>query len=413
MSLTIAAIKSNFDTYLGDSSTDRVSDAERFQYFTEACAWLQEGLGNDHQNTSYTLPYFDSVHYYKVTTTLPDVMNGVDLRRGEDDQVHSFSLLSSRQVAERIGVNNTEPVFSIERRDKQTYLAINCQSKYGFSQASALESLTADEGEWEADTTNSDATALEVDSVEFKQGSGSLKFNADVSQSGNNRSTILNEDYGPQDFSLLKDVASWVFWVYIPVVTNFSSITFYWGSSSTAYWSATATTEMNGGSFVVGWNRIKIDWLNATQTSTPDESAISYLRFDFNYTAGYTDANAFRLDDLKLIRPENLTFIYTSNYVGTNSSGTSLSAFTATTDIPFFSSQYDQYKYAVAHKAASLAFFNLRLRDEALAEEKAANEGLGRVSKLIPTSKLTETKAFKPLGINFTRRTIGRNRSRR
>ena len=40
----------DLDTYIGDSSTDRISAAERLQSVTEATVWVQEFLQNNHQN---------------------------------------------------------------------------------------------------------------------------------------------------------------------------------------------------------------------------------------------------------------------------------------------------------------------------------------------------------------------------
>jgi hypothetical protein len=404
MSVTIADHNTLFNTFVGDSSTDRISAAERLQYHTESILWLQEELGNEHQQVSSIINYIDTIHYYKIGTSLPDVINGVDLRRDETDQTYPFAFKSGRELAAEIATGATESSFGIERRDKTAYLVINHDSKYSASEVTALDSLTADGGTWEADTTNSDATNLTLDTVEYKQGTGSLNFDVDVSQSGNHRATIFNDGLDEQDLSDYEDIASFVFWVYITSVTNFSSVTFYWGSSDSAYWSATATTDTDGAAFVAGWNRVKINWADATATGTPDSSAIDYIRFDFNYTGSYLDQVAFRIDDLKIAQPEKLRFIYTSSYIGTDTSGTNISSFTATTDIPFFSGQYDGYKFACSHYAAALALDDLRLEKKADREFSKAISSLGRQRKLIPASKQVETKSFRPMGISFNKR---------
>jgi hypothetical protein len=110
------------------------------------------------------------------------------------------------------------------------------------------------------------------------------------------------------------------------------------------------------------------------------------------------------------IDPEIRTLHYTSWNVGTNSGGTALKAFTATTDIPFFSGQYDQYLYAVAHKATSILFKALRLYNEADREEKEAIAEMNRVRQVIPKSRPAELKNFKVRGIRFSH---GRSRTRR
>ena len=268
-----------------------------------------------------------------------------------------------------------------------------------------MESLTADGGSWAADTVNSDASNLRIDNVNFQEGGGSFEFDIIVAQSSNNRGTIQNTSMTALDLSRDNGLSSFIFWAYIPVTTNFSSVTFYWGSDTSNYWSEAATTQYDGSAFIAGWNRIKVDWPTASMVGTPDPTNITYMRFDFNYTGSYTNTTGFHIDQLELTRPENLTFFYTSFFVGTDTTGaTNKYAFTATTDIPYFSSLYDQYKYAVAHKMASIAFTALRLRNEAADEQSQAAAALLRVQALIPSDKTPEMKSFKVDGIRFRKR---------
>lgn len=404
MAVTVANLITNFDTYIGDTSNDRVSAAERLQLLTEATVWLQEELGNDHMVKTYTLNYFDNVHVYKVTSAIASLLEGADLRRGETDHTESFTNKSSRELAEEIGQQALESSWAIERRDSNWYLVVNHQSKYKPQGIASFDSLTADGGTWAADTTNSDATNVTADSVEFKQGSGSINFDITVAQSVNNRATISNSTLNTANLSDYEDLASFVFWVYIPTVTNFTSITLYWGNDSATYWSATVTTDVNSNAFVAGWNRVAVAWSAATATNSPDASAIDYIRFDFNYGAGQANDTDYRIDDLTIVRAEALTFYYTSWYVGTNNSGTAISVFGATTDVPFFSGQYDQYKYAVSHKAASLAYYGvLRNKEEAATQEVEAIRAVNRQKALIPVSVTKEVKSFKVKGVNFRR----------
>lgn len=410
MSVTIASLITNLDTYIGDSSTDRISQAERFQALTEGVAWLLEELGNDHAIKTYALDYLDTIHYYKVTSTLGDLLMSADLRRDEEDQTLSALHKSARDIAEDIGQQSLDFAWSVERRDDDTYVVVTLNGNHQAKVVSDFDSTTAGGGTWEVDDTNSDATNLTADTVEKKQGSASLNFDVDVSQSANNRATITNSTLTTLDLSEYEDLASWLFWIYVPDVTEFSSVTLYWGSDSSNYWSATATTDIDGATFVAGWNQVKIDWADATKTSSPDEDEIDYIRIDFNYTASQGDDTDFRIDYLRIAKPERLTFHYVSWDVGENSGGTAISAFTATTDVPFFSSKYDQYRYPVAHKAASVIFQSLRLRDESREEMREAQSSLDRLRDIFPTSKIQETHNFKVRGVNFN---LHRRRGRR
>lgn len=415
MSITVANLITNLDTNISDTSTDRISTAERYQALTEATVWLQEELQNDHSIDTYNLNYYDTVHEYKVTSAIADLLGSADLRRSEQFQDHSFAHKSSRELAEEIGQSFEESSFAIERRDGNAYLEVNHYSRYTAFGISDFDALTDGGGTWAVDAVNSDATNLTVDTAEYLYGNASLNFDATVAQSGNNRATIINSTLSSLDLSGYINLASFIMEVYILDVTNFSSVSLFWGSSSTAYWSNTVTTDINGNAFVNGWNRVKFDWNTATKTSTPNEAAITYIRIDFNYAVGQANTTDFRVDYLRIVRPEVLRFYYTSWAVGQVSAAdsTKIYAFTAQTNVPFFSGQYDQYKFAVAHKAAALLFWSpLRLQSQASAEEKQAGDQLKRVRRIVPKSANPEVKSFKVNGVSFRRRDVRRRRQR-
>lgn len=404
MSVTIADFFSEFNTIIGDSTEDRITNLQRYAYATKATAWLKEELENDHSVNTFNLDYFDSVYYYQITTAVADYFDTNDLRRVVGENYQSFSNKSSRELAEEIAQGFRESSYTIERANKKAYLGINHASKYPAFRASSLESLTVDGGTWEADVVNSDAFNLAVDSVDFTEGSGSLKFDIDVSQSGNNRATIFNDAYTSRDLSNSKDLASWFLDVKFPDVDDITSVTFYWGTDSSNYYSVTQTTDMNGDAFVADWNHnLQFEWLGATVTGTPDDEDIAYLRIDINYAVGQADATSFKIDNLRLIRPEPLKFYYTSWALGETSAGVDLYKFTASTDVPYFSGQYDQYLFIIAQYGASLAFDDLTLPDRAQGELVKAIRGINRLRDIIPSSVARETKSFKPLGISFNR----------
>jgi len=402
--ITVATIQTELNTSIGDSSTDRVSAAERLQAISEACIWVQEELANDLQNYTYSLDYYDTINYYKVTSDIADLLEGGDLRREKDKQLQSFTHKSSREMAEDIAQGSGESSWTIERKDTDTYVGVNHHSTYGSIQIGTLDSTTADSGTWTIDTTNSDATNLTSDTTEFKQGAGCLNFDIDVSQSANNRATIINSTYGSMDWSSSEDLTAIVLRAYIPDVTDFTSFTVFWGTDSSNYWSATTTTDINSTAWVDGWNRFKVEWEDATATGSPDSSDIGWLRVDFNYGAGQGDDTDYRLDDWKLIKPENLTFHYITWKVGVDNADADIFKFAATTDVPYFSGMYDNIMYPVAHKAASIIFRNLRLKEESAFELSEADKALTRVRKLIPSSRAPEVKNFKVFGVSFNKR---------
>jgi len=409
MSVAVSNLTTLFQTYIGDTSTNRISDAERRSYFDEATVWLLEELGNEHMVDTYELDYLDGVHRYKVTTAVADLLVGADLRRDTDLHTHSASRKSPREFWEEVGLNSKEFTWGIERYDGDSYFLVNLSPNNTRNVLSTFDSTTAGGGTWVVDSTGSDATNLTLDINEKKQGVGSLNFDIDVSQSANNKATIYNPSATSKDLSSLEDLGSFTFWVYVPDATDFTSITLYWGSDESAtpstktnYWSATVTTDIDGSTVADGWNQFKIDWKNATQTLSPDSSAIVYYQFDVNYDVAQGDDTDYRIDDFNVTQPERLTFHYISWYLGKTNAGVDLTAFTAETDVPFFSVRYDQYKYPVAHKAASIAFYGtLRNVESGAVEEKLATESLQRYRKMFESSITRELKSFKVLGNNL------------
>ena len=150
---------------------------------------------------------------------------------------------------------------------------------------------------------------------------------------------------------------------------------------------------------------MKLDWASATLTSTPDVTAVDYLRIDLNYGAGYTDDTDFRIDDIILVRPEKLEVHYQSWAIAETSTtdSTALYELTATTNVPWYSGLYDFFNVYVAHQAAAILFRQMGQDQDALTEEAIASRELQRLKRKFPTTKLTPTKNFKPQGLNFNK----------
>lgn len=406
MSITVNTIIADLDTAIGDSSTDRISAIERLSAITEATVRLQELLKSDHNINTYELGFLDSVNYYKVTTAIPDLMETADLRiKLNDDHDEYFTKKSSQELALEIGEGSIEDAYTIERRDGDVFIGVIHQPKHSSKVISSCDAIDAGGGTWAVDDTNSDATNLTVDTNEFQEGTGSFNFDIDESQSANNKATVQNSTLNAIDMSDDLDLSSILFRVYIPDVSLFTTLGFtvFWGSTSSAYWSASTTTDIDGSSFSNGWNRIKLNWVDATKTGSPDESAIDFFRIDFTYNALSSDDTDFRIDDIRIARPEPLKIHYLSWYVGTNSGGTDLSVFAATSDIPFYSGQYDHFRHFVSHEAASILFKSLRLREEAASEHQEALNAFNRYRNIFSSSLTPEVKNFKVKGLSFRR----------
>lgn len=402
MSLTVATIQTDLNTYIGDTSTDRISAAERLEFITEATIWLQEELKNDHMVRTYALDYIDTVNYYQVTTPLADLLEGADLRRVVGKNYFSMAHKSSREMAEDISQRTVgDDSWSIERRDNIVLLAINAVPQ---NRAIQIEDWNGGVDGWTADTVTSDASNVVWDQNEaFQDSVASLSFDIVVGQSSNNRATITNTTL-TNNLSTIESTGVFLLDAFITDSSHMSSYTLFWGTDSSNYWTSTVTTNIDGNAFANGWQTLAFDWATASKVGSPSSSAITYYRIDMNYTAAQTSNTKNRYDSFRVAKPETLTFYYASFYVGTDTTGvTELLRFAATTDIPFFSGKYDQYRKAVSHMAASICFDTLRLKDDAIKEEARATKALERVRRIYPQSITKEVKSFKVQGINLSR----------
>ena len=101
-------------------------------------------------------------------------------------------------------------------------------------------------------------------------------------------------------------------YVYMPTGSQFTSVNLRWGSSSTNYYSVTATTTQQNTAFQNGWNLLQFPWLGASVTGTPDVTNITYARVTYNTTAIQTAAG---LNDMTVILGNVLEYEYYSKFL--------------------------------------------------------------------------------------------------
>lgn len=396
MSCTIADVQTPLNTFIRDTTTDSVSAAERLEAINEATAWLIEQTTNDHQIRTYNLDYVPTIHSYKISSALADFLEPADLRRAEADQDMPATRKATREMAEDIAVGSSEFAFGIQRKDGAAYAIINLQGKYQSQVLATFDTTTADGGTWVA---AQDASNVATDDSNFTAGSGSVSFDV----SGATTVAQLSSTITSQDLSEFADNAILTLDVHIPDATYTSSVTLYWGNSSTVYYSVTSTTDMQGNTIASGDNTFKFNWADATETGSVDDTAIDYVRIDINYSASQGADTGYRLDNLQIAKPERLVFYYMSHRLGTES-GTTVYKYTTTAAVPYYSGQYDYYRFAVAHKGAAILFRSMGLLQDAVVEESEADKALKPKQKIFPSSLVKEDRQFKAKGINFNKR---------
>ena len=282
----------------------------------------------------------DNATNFEAPVRAPDFRAVKDLRMSGNqgvDHDDDFDFVDPNYFALTAGRGKTDKIYTIEERDGGKILRVN-RSDIGSSTTLHQAADHDANGTWAVDATNSDAINIGTDTIVYVKNSGSIKFDADVSQSSNNRVTVSVSDMTAVDISAYQNTGIIRFWLYIPEVTDdtslyVTSVEFRWGSSSSAYWSQTVARPVNNAIFQDRWNLLQFDWRDAVETGSVTETAINYLLVTVNYAAGQGDDIGFRINDIKIYNPKEMKLVYFSNFtVKTTSTLIWKARATATTD---------------------------------------------------------------------------------
>jgi hypothetical protein len=169
------------------------------------------------------------------------------------------------------------------------------------------------------------ASTLTADSTNFIVGGASLKFNLDAGQS---TGYLENSTLTSVDLSDYLNQATNFLYTYLPTGSSVTSVNFRFGSSSSAYYTLSATVNQDNVAFINGWNLLSYIWSSMTTVGSPDSTAITYIRVTWTYDS--TLQTAVRLNDVFSALGTILNVEYYSKYLFRNSSGTWIETVTAT-----------------------------------------------------------------------------------
>lgn len=130
---------------------------------------------------------------------------------------------------------------------------------------------------WSATTG---ASSLTLDSTNYVAGGGALVMNLDA---GSSTGYIENSTLTSLDLTSHLNTSTLFVWVYLPTGSSITSVNLRWGSSSSDYYTYTATTTQQGTTFQNGWNLCAFPWVSATTVGSPDVTDITYTRVTFAY----------------------------------------------------------------------------------------------------------------------------------
>lgn len=192
-------------------------------------------------------------------------------------------------------------------------------------------------GNWVASGT---ASSLTQDTAVYYQSPASLRYSVTTGAG------ILTDSLSSSiNLSSYEDVGVAFLASYIPANSaNLTSITLKIGSSSTNYNSVTATTAFIGAFTDNEWQLVSFDFSTASQTGTPDWSAIDYVQITDNVTGTITN---MRIGDLFISQPTPSQILFQSAAIFLPlSSTTALTTITANTDTIILNNPaYNLYLY--------------------------------------------------------------------
>src|SRR3990167_10960474 len=123
MATTVQDLRNISDQYIRDTSTNSVTLNDRLRAYAVSIHGIMNEFGFDHMIVTTPVMFFDTVNYYKMNDDVTDIIEPVDLRREENKNTVNFTRKNPREVSQEIADGFGEPVFALEHRDRDTYLA--------------------------------------------------------------------------------------------------------------------------------------------------------------------------------------------------------------------------------------------------------------------------------------------------
>jgi len=309
--MNITSVKDSLGRKITGASLDSVQGISDYSLFKEAAVNLIGEIKPIETTRHATINIFDGIYDYSPSADLnsiADIRPQTYDRNRSDNAQHRFMAEFDRNK----NIESNE--FSIEWRDGYKLLryARNVGKSIGIDE-------TIDDN-WTAGTGVSN---IAEDTIIYAEGNRSLRF--DVT-SGTNLITWAGTT--TKDLSTHTNRSSFFRWVYYPDSSFISSLKLRVGSSSANYYEITGVIHF--GSIRSGWNLYRFDWNGVADAGTTDETAIDYVRLELTTTSSDTD---IRIGQLSSKLPVPREYVYYSNYLFRNTSGTFLEIPTADTDI--------------------------------------------------------------------------------
>lgn len=310
MAVTLNDLLAELPEVTRNSTTGALDNTKRTRAINRVLQDMQDFADWDFTKRTQEFDFIDDINEYSLenyigttcqdndgSTTILDFKNPHDIRV-VDESYRPFEYRPAKEVRYHIARNRHFNEYGVDG----DLLIINYPRQTS-AQLHNCDDLTAN-GTWSA---SSDATNLTIDTIEFKESSGALNFDVSAGTS----LVLTNSDFNAKDLEELQNKSYLVVWVFLPTITDFSSIKAEWGDDASNNWSKTETAPAAGATLATGWNRFAFEWAEATENGSPDETAVNFVRFTITYSSSTTDTD-FRIDDVRIARAVPMKLDYYS-----------------------------------------------------------------------------------------------------
>lgn len=193
---------------------------------------------------------------------------------------------------------------SFTNEGANNYLLANVQTPYlPVALVNPCDTLNS-YGTW-ALVAGNDADNLSLGTLYYRNGSASIQFDIDVSQSVNDYAEIICTGMPFVNLSenTFQGISTFFLWLYLPDSTDFTSFTMQIGSSLADYYEITTTVPFAGSTWKPGWNRVAWSWRNATTVGSPNSAQLDFFRFRATYPNTMTDQTGLCVDLIQAKTP--------------------------------------------------------------------------------------------------------------
>lgn len=320
---TLQDIYNELDVFCADSSTG---------YFprNSTVTFVNEGL----RRAKRIVVEFPSREFVSQAA----VMSGIYRYAAPTGMEDMIGIFDQVRVPDRLGFSRKDPsvfkrdfpgnenVYAIGRNKTTKILLINLKTlELSTPVVHQMSSVTGN-GTWGA-VAGTDATNLDTDTLHFPDDKTGIKFDIDVDASVTDTVGIVNSTMTAVDLSgdSVQKSGKMTMEFYWPSVTMPTSVRLRFGSSDTAYYEITVTTQIDGTAFVQGLNQLGFDWQDVTPTGSPDDVAVDYVQLLVTFPATIVaDVLGVAFSNIVMREKMFVDVHYLSDYLVMDNDGTTL-----------------------------------------------------------------------------------------